>query len=359
VTRNADSPKARARKLHARQGTALPTVRRPLEASAKPGAHAITAPSAPAKPATATSTLSLREPFVVSAAEAGMPLDRALRAKLDGASWGSVRRLIETGKVRVGGDRVLEPTRPLAAGESVELALNARRPSSEGLPASTIVYADSQVVVVEKPSGISSVPFEPNERGTLDELVLRLLVERDGARKTPLGIVHRLDKETSGLLVFARTLTAKRALKNQFRFHTVKRRYWAVALGDVKAQTLQSRLVQDRGDGLRGSTENPGLGRDATTHVRVVEALRDATLVECQLETGRTHQIRIHLAEAGHPLVGERVYIKGYAGQPIAAPRMMLHAFELGFEHPANGRPLHFASKMPADMQALIAELKA
>ncbi|MFZ5897267.1 MAG: RluA family pseudouridine synthase [Myxococcota bacterium] len=296
--------------------------------------------------------------FGVSETEARTPLDRVLRQKLEGASWNQVRRMIETGKIKVDGSTVLDPTLLLRAGQLVEIVWNARRPDDRRLPSSTIVHVDSQVVVVEKPAGISTVPFESNERGTLDDLVARLLSAREGARRGPLGIVHRLDKDTSGLLVFARTLSAKRELKNQFRFHSVKRRYWALVQGAIESRTLSSRLVQDRGDGLRGSTENPTLGRSATTHVRVLERLRGATLAECRLETGRTHQIRIHLAEAGHPLLGERVYNRGFAGEVLQAPRVMLHAFELGFDHPTTRRPLLFNSEMPSDMQRVLAELR-
>ncbi len=120
--------------------------------------------------------------------------------------------------------------------------------------------------------------------------------------------MHRLDRDTTGLLVFARTLSAKRELKNQFRHHNVERRYWALVEGQMETTTITSRLITDRGDGRRGSVESSSLGRVATTHVKALERLPGATLVECRLETGRTHQIRIHLGEEGHALLGERVY---------------------------------------------------
>jgi 23S rRNA pseudouridine1911/1915/1917 synthase len=212
------------------------------------------------------------------------------------------------------------------------------------------------VVVVDKPAGISTVPYDENERGTLDQLVMETISER--GRRAPLGIVHRIDKETSGVVVFARTVAAKLALKNQFRFHTVGRRYVALAHGQVRSSTIQSRLVQDRGDGRRGSTDDEALGREAITHVKWLESLRGATLVECRLETGRTHQIRIHLAERGHPLVGERVYSKNYRGELIAAPRLMLHARELAFEHPTTGQRLSFEQPLPPDMVSVLASLR-
>jgi 23S rRNA pseudouridine1911/1915/1917 synthase len=219
------------------------------------------------------------------------PLDRWLRELLPGKSWNEVRRLARTGKIFIDGVAVLDPTQPIAAGAEFELRQNAPRATrTPSLPRSAILHLDAQVVVVAKPAGISTVPYDENERGTLDELVMETISER--GRRAPLGVVHRIDKETSGVVVFSRTLAAKYHLKNQFRFHSVERRYVAIAHGNVKTATIESRLVQDRGDGRRGSTENEELGRAAITHVKWLEALRGATLVECRLETGRTHQIR-------------------------------------------------------------------
>lgn len=286
------------------------------------------------------------------------PLDRWLRELLPGKSWNDVRRLVRTGKIFIDGVARLDPTQPVAAGAEIELRQNAPRATrTPSLPKSAILYLDAHVVVVEKPAGISTVPYDENERGTLDQLVMETISER--GRRAPLGIVHRIDKETSGVVVFTRTMSAKLELKNQFRFHTVGRRYVAIAHGAVKSATIKSRLVQDRGDGRRGSTENEELGREAITHVKWLENLRGATLLECRLETGRTHQIRIHLSERGHPLVGERVYSKNYRGTLIEAPRLMLHARELSFEHPATGKQLSFEQALPPDMQAVLTSLRS
>ena len=284
------------------------------------------------------------------------PLDRWLRELMPGRSWNEVRRLVRTGKIFIDGAALLDPTTPVKAGAELELRQNAPRATrTPSLPRSAILHLDAQVVVVEKPPGISTVPFDENERGTLDQLVMETISDR--GRRAPLGIVHRVDKETSGVVVFARTTAAKLALKNQFRFHTVGRRYVAIAHGAVKTGTIESRLVKDRGDGRRGSTENEELGREAITHVKWLETLQGATLVECRLETGRTHQIRIHLAESGHPLVGERVYSKNYRGL-IEASRLMLHARELSFDHPTTGHRLSFETPIPHDIEAMIATLR-
>jgi 23S rRNA pseudouridine1911/1915/1917 synthase len=293
--------------------------------------------------------------FVVAAGRGAEPLDRVLREQHAGASWAEVRRLIETGKVTVDGELQRGTAERVRAGARIELCMAAAR-FREGprLPVGALVYVDAQLVVVRKPAGISTVPYDENERGTLDELVRAEL----GRREAPLGIVHRIDKETSGLVLFARTLAAKRELKQQFRVHSVRRRYRALVHGRIADRTIFSRLVQDRGDGRRGSTQNPTLGRESITHVFFREALTGATFIECRLETGRTHQIRIHLSEAGHPLVGERVYSNNNPHEPVPAPRLMLHAFQLGFRHPTTQAELDFEQPLPEDMLEVLARLR-
>jgi 23S rRNA pseudouridine1911/1915/1917 synthase len=185
-----------------------------------------------------------------------------------------------------------------------------------------------------------------------------------GRRPEPPSIraVHRLDRDTSGLMVFARTAEAERRLVQMFRKHDLHRAYLAIAHGQVQEQTIESYLVRDRGDGLRGSTKEPGVGERALTHVRPIEYLEGYTLVECRLETGRTHQIRIHLAEAGHIVCGEKVYTHRLHGKPredrSGAPRQMLHAAELAFQHPVTGEPMEFKMPLPADMSGLLERLR-
>ncbi|MGE5193627.1 MAG: RluA family pseudouridine synthase, partial [Deltaproteobacteria bacterium] len=177
-----------------------------------------------------------------------------------------------------------------------------------------------------------------------------------------LRAVHRIDRETSGLMIFARTVDAERRLGLQFREHSLHRVYLAVALGDIREQTFESYLVPDRGDGRRGSTKNRKLGKRAITHVKPIERLNGYTVVECRLETGRPNQIRNHLSEAGHPLCGDKVYRGPFPGKPIpdesGAPRLALHATELGFEHPITGEPLKFVMPLPPDMTRLIDRLR-
>ncbi len=282
----------------------------------------------------------------------GRRLDAALKA-LSGVSWEQGRRLVGRGKVTVDG-RVAAGDERVRAGMRIAANPSAPGRAAREARAVAIVHVDAAVVVVDKPPGVSTVPYgdEPpdEQRHTLDALVRAALAKKlGGTGRPPLGVVQRLDKETSGLMVFARTLAAKRHLAQQLRVHSVHRVYRAIAHGAVRGGTFRSRLVANRGDGLRGSTRHPKLGQEAVTHVTVLEALAGATLIACRLETGRTHQIRIHLAEADHPLVGERVYVRGFAGPRIAAPRIMLHAAELGFVHPSSGKELRFTRDPPRD----------
>jgi 23S rRNA pseudouridine1911/1915/1917 synthase len=231
-------------------------------------------------------------------------------------------------------------------------------------------FLDEHLVVIEKPAGLSTVRH-PAERDwsekrralspTLDDIVARMIAPKGPAAR--LRIVHRLDKETSGLVVFARTVTAERGLGRQFHAHTVTRVYHAVVSGFVPGQRIATRLLRDRGDGRRGSTSLPGQGKEAVTHVTVREKFNGYTLLACRLETGRTHQIRIHLAEVGHPLCGEMVYNRRSDGSVIedrsGAPRLALHAAELGFVHPVTGKRMHWEMPLPADLAAFVERLRA
>ena len=240
--------------------------------------------------------------------------------------------------------------------------------STSKLPRPVIRYADDHLVVVDKPAGLTTMrhPHEAAEFGaraqrflpkTLADLLPALLPS-----PARLRAVHRLDRDTSGLVVFARTAASERGLGQQFRAHTIDRRYLAVVRGRAKSQRIESSLVEDRGDGRRGSATKPGGGKRAVTHVRVLEELGDYTLVECRLETGRTHQVRIHLGEAGTPICGERVYDRPVHGKPLpdgsAAPRLALHAARLGFKHPATGKWMEWQSPLPLDLQTLVERLR-
>jgi 23S rRNA pseudouridine1911/1915/1917 synthase len=315
------------------------------------------------------------ESMSVPAEQAGLTLAALLRQRLPGQSWNQVRRLIDTRRARVNGELCLDPARRLKEGETVELLAGsaARLRHEERI---ILRHLDDHLVVVEKPSGISTVrhPAERdwNERRkaltpTLDDLTAKLIAKREGRlRKGPLPrlrVVQRLDKETSGLVVFARSAAAERELGAQFRAHTVVRRYLAIVPGFVPPQRVATRLVRDRGDGRRGSTALANVGKEAITHIDVMDRLPGYTLLTCRLETGRTHQIRIHLAELGHPICGEKVYRRLPDGTESAdhsgAPRLALHAVELGFVHPQSLREMHWEMPLPADLDRFLERLRA
>ena len=283
-----------------------------------------------------------------------------------GAAWSRARVLCAEGRVTVNGERCLDPALRVPPGAMVAVDESAPKLRAAALPESAIVFLDRDVVVVDKPAGMLSIAYEAGEKGTLVHRTRSLLRRMGGQGRDPeLGVVHRLDKETSGLMVLARNMEAKRALALQFRAHDIERVYHAIVHGKVAAQRVETHLVADRGDGIRGSHGHfrrpkggiPPEAKRSVTHLRPIAALAGASLVECRLETGRQHQIRIHMSELGHPLVGERVYIRDYAGPKIEAARPMLHARVLGFAHPRTGQRLSFEREAPDDFRAMIESL--
>jgi 23S rRNA pseudouridine1911/1915/1917 synthase len=284
-----------------------------------------------------------------------------------GVAWSRARGLCAEGRVTVNGQRCLDPASRVSPGTVVAVDQRAPKLRTGPLAESAIVFYDRDVVVVDKPVGMLSVADEPGNKDTLVNCTQTLL-RRLGGRgvDAKLGVVQRLDKDTSGLIVFARTAHAKRALAAQFREHTIDRVYHAIAHGAVTATRVETHLVLDRGDGMRGSYGHfrrpkgdiPIEAKRSVTHIRPIAGLVGATLVECRLETGRQHQIRIHLSELGHPLVGECVYVRDYAGPKIEAMRPMLHARTLGFVHPRTAERILFQREPPDDFQATLGSLR-
>jgi 23S rRNA pseudouridine1911/1915/1917 synthase len=309
-------------------------------------------------------------PRRAQAARKARPLEPTVAAivrQQTGAAWSRARDLCAEGRVTVNGRRCLDPASRVPPGAEVAVDEHAPKLRTGVLPESTIVFLDRDLVVVDKPSGMLSVSYELGDKDTLVECTRALLRRMRGrGLDSALGVVHRLDKDTSGVMVFARTAEAKRILAMRFRAHHIERVYHAIAHGAVAAQRVETHLVLDRGDGLRGSWGTfrrprggiPPEAKRAVTHVRPIAPLDGATLVECRLETGRQHQIRIHLSELGHPLVGERVYVRDYAGRKIESTRTMLHARTLGFDHPRTGQHVSFEREAPDDFQAMIESLR-
>lgn len=335
--------------------------------------------------------------FHVNAATAGQTLVGALRRWLPDRSWSQVRQLIESRRIQINGNLSLDEGRRLTEAEVVKV-LASPLPAPPREEDVRIRYADAHVVVVEKPSGVTTLRHSeeqnwPSRRRqlqpTLDELLPRVLARRDAARRPKptekpgksrdrarrgpdderqrlpvVRPVHRLDRDTSGLMVFARTVLAEQHLVQQFRKHTIHRAYRAIVTGDVReAFTVESQLVRDRGDGRRGSTKLPDVGQRAVTHVRPLERFGKYTLIECRLETGRTHQIRIHMSERGHFVCGDKVYCQPLFQKPLVdrsgAPRLALHAAELGFIHPLTGEQISFQMDLPPDLAEFLGRLRA
>ncbi|MSR80019.1 MAG: RluA family pseudouridine synthase [Gemmataceae bacterium] len=306
-----------------------------------------------------------RKSFEVEPHLEGATLASYVREK-QGLSWAKTKHLIDARMVEISSQVCRDPARRIHSGESITILSSPtpKKPFDHGV---VIRHLDTHLVVVEKPSGISSVRH-PTEREftaerralspTLEEILPELVKRRDshsgGGKSHRLRIVHRLDKGTSGLMVFARTVDAERGLGTQFRDHTIHRRYVAVIHGQIRDQSIESHLVRDRGDGRRGSTQLPRVGKHSVTHIKLRKQVGSYSVLECRLETGRTHQIRIHLSDRGHPLCGDPVYCKTLFGPEIAdnsgAPRLALHAEALGFVHPVTGSTLSFDMPLPADL---------
>ncbi len=296
------------------------------------------------------------EPWTVATAAAGTTVAAVVRERA-AEPWSVVKRWIESGKVSIDGETVTVIDHRVRGGERLEVRLAAPRPRDPAREAD-LVFDDAHVVVIDKPPGVSSVPYEDRELGTAMDLI-RAAWRRMGRRavETPLLVVHRIDKATSGLLMFAKSKRAEQVLGAQLRDHSCERAYICVAHGAPSARTIETHLVADRGDGLRGSARHADQGKRAVTHVAVRERLRAATVCDIRLETGKTHQIRIHLAEAGHPLVGETVYMRDFengGGVLLPAPRLMLHAATLGFAHPITGEPVRCERPPPPPMTTWI-----
>jgi 23S rRNA pseudouridine1911/1915/1917 synthase len=345
--------------------------------------------------------------FHVSANDVGKPLVHFLSLKLPELPANTVRKCPANRHVQLNGNLCVDGKRLLKKGDVVKHFPFPLAPAASP-EAVNIIFRDSHLVVVDKPSGITSVRNETGstarsrnagrKQATLEDL-LPAVLNRDpphnrnskaGSRtsakmpaKMPAksvarpagnarrrsGIprvypVHRLDRETSGLILFALTSETEHRLVEMFQHHRVARTYRAVALGKVPAMTIDTLFSRDRGDGLRGSVAAPSPETQrAITHVRPVAHLGSCTLVECRLETGRTHQIRIHLAEKGHMICGEKTYVRQPKGKTVVdqsgAPRLALHAWRLEFRHPITGKSICVESPLSKDLADFVDRLKA
>jgi 23S rRNA pseudouridine1911/1915/1917 synthase len=324
--------------------------------------------------------------FIINRRQAGQPLVAIMQAQLRLSEADALRCVKERG-VRLAGNLCVDANRRVRSGQRVHVTFHpatgrprkpktAKQPEKPAPPpaahGTVIRYVDEAIAVVEKPAGLTTVRHadeaaEFGTRGrrflppTLTDILPAILRSRGALQQGRVRAVHRLDKETSGLVVFALTAQAERELGKQFRAHAVDRRYLALVRGKASDARLESHLVRDRGDGRRGSGK-PGEGQHAVTSVRIVEELGQFTLVECRLETGRTHQVRIHLGEQGAPLCGERIYDRPLHGQPMpdtsGAKRPMLHAASLAITHPISRRRMEWEAPLPEDVRRVLDRLR-
>jgi 23S rRNA pseudouridine1911/1915/1917 synthase len=297
-------------------------------------------------------------------AHAGWRLDRALAAAAPTLSRERLKTLIRSGAVETAGKALRDPATKVRGNESFRVALPEPRPAHnepQDIPL-RIVFEDEHLLVLDKPAGLVVHPAAGNLDGTLVNALLHHCAGKlsgIGGVARP-GIVHRIDKDTSGLLVVAKTDVAHEGLARQFAAHSIDRRYLAIVSGVPRASEgrVDAPLARSATNRKKIAIVEGSRGKRAVTHWKRLNVLRDAALVECRLETGRTHQVRVHMASIGHPLVGDPVYGRsakthGKLLKDLGFNRQALHAAELGFTHPVTKNRLSFSSPMPPDMQEL------
>ena len=295
--------------------------------------------------------------LIVPVEAAGRRLDQVLAMLLPDHSRSRLQACVKAGGVLVGGVMRDEPRFKLYGGESLLVELGEDEKAGveqpEDIPLK-IVYEDDTLLVIDKPAGLVVHPGNGNWSGTL---MNALLHHAPSLAKVPrAGIVHRLDKETSGLLVVAKTLVAQTHLVRQLQARTVKRIYWAVALGEFERDGMVQAAI-GRHPVQRTKMAVVAGGRPALTYYRVLECFPGCTLIECSLETGRTHQIRVHMASIKHPLLGDPVYGRDSPQLPPFG-RQALHAKRLGLIHPLTGEAMSWQSPLPTDMKSLLEILR-
>ena len=294
------------------------------------------------------------------AADGRERLARRLHREHPELSYSRAKHEVEAGRVRLAGQVVQDPGAWVEPKLRVEWNPDAPAQRRVHAPTVELLYADDDVVVAMKPAGLLTQPTPEREKDTLLSRVSLALARKRGGDRGFLAVVHRLDKETTGLVAFAASRRALESLQAQLEEHSMGRLYDAVVEGVIEraAGSFDWALVGDGTHRKRGVVGPDERGKPAVTHWRVEQRYPLATRVAVQLETGRTHQIRIHFAHAGHPVVGDRVYRpRRLASFPIAFPRLALHAAELAFDHPKSGRRVTVRAPLPEDYRHLLERL--
>lgn len=298
----------------------------------------------------------------------GLRLDKAL-ADASGLSRERVKALLGEGRVTLSGKPAAQASLKLAAGTPFAIAVPEAAPAEaapQDIPLS-VAFEDEWLIVVDKPAGLVVHPAAGNLDGTLVNALLHHCANNGGGQLSGIGgvarpgIVHRIDKDTSGLLVVAKTDAAHEGLARQFADHSIDRVYLALAAGQPKpaSGTVRGAIARSPVNRKKMALVEDGRGKHAVTHYRTLEALDGASLIECRLETGRTHQVRVHMSSIGNPLLGDPVYGRTPPRlKPLLSSlgfhRQALHAAELGFVHPITEKRLHWRSELPADLRELL-----
>lgn len=302
----------------------------------------------------------------IGASTDGWRLDRALADAIPTLSRERLKVLISAGAVTRAGETTRDPARKAREGDTFAVAVPEPEPAhneAQDIPLS-VAFEDEHLIVVDKPAGLVVHPAAGNLDGTLVNALLHHCggsLSGIGGVARP-GIVHRIDKDTSGLMVAAKTDRAHEGLAKQFAAHSIDRRYLAIVYGLPRPAEGVVDAPLARSPQNRKKVAIVSTGKRAVTHYRTIRKLHEASLVECRLETGRTHQVRVHMASIGHSLIGDPVYgrAKGSAGavaKQLGFKRQALHAAHLGFTHPVTSRPMAFESTWPGDMQELFISL--
>lgn len=292
--------------------------------------------------------------YTVTAETAGQRLDVFLAGSAGAISRGMARSLIDLGGVHLGGRRMRRCSQPLVVGDRLELHVDGQPLAPMQLGEQHILYRDRDLIVLDKPAGMATQPTPARYQGTVYACLQKLL---DGgkASRPSIGMVQRLDRDTSGVMVFSIHPRAHKALTAAFTEHRVRKLYWTLVSGRPTEEVgvFISQLARRRSTNRMVSVERGG--KHAETRYRVLGSTGEVSLVEVELITGRSHQIRVHFSEAGHPLLGDAGYggARQCAGREV--PRQMLHARELTLKHPVSGEELCFRSPLPADFQVLLA----
>ncbi|WP_155876080.1 RluA family pseudouridine synthase [Desulfuromonas sp. AOP6] len=296
--------------------------------------------------------------FVPQKEHTGQRIDQFIPVIDPSFSRSKIRKIIDIGGVHVGGRRLRKCSYPVQAGERIEVHVDGRPLEIFSLTPENIIYQDPYIVVIEKPPGVETQPTPARYKGTLYEALLRYLANPFRPQDTPeLGMVQRLDRDTSGILVFSTHARSHKNLTHSFASHQVEKRYLALVSGRPEKEhgEIHSFLARRRSDNRMKSVERGG--KEAITRYRVLQTISGCSLLEVEILTGRSHQIRVHLTEAGHPLLGDTRYGGLDHVESLSVGRQMLHAWKIVFPHPVYGDVKVLEAPVPSDMKRVVEEL--